>query len=104
MTVDCSLLGILQRPAAALADAPVDSDEAAPLLRLVCVLTLVPEGDRYDGFIGTFPDKLFLSAGSVSSRGPDAQHLLNGLQHGTFSAAIGARYKIDMWTAAASGL
>ena len=88
--MDCGLLSILQGPAAALANAPVNGDEAAPLLRLICVLALVPEGDGEDGFIGTFSNELFLGAGSVCSRCPDAQHLLDGLQHSTLSTAIGA--------------
>ena len=38
----CSSLCILHRPAGALPNAPLDSDGAAPLLRLVRILPLVP--------------------------------------------------------------
>ncbi len=38
------LLGIFDGPAAAVANAPVNGDEAAPLLRLVCIFPLVPQG------------------------------------------------------------
>ncbi len=45
------------------------------------------------------PDELLLSAGSVSGRGSDTQHLLYGLQHCALAAAIGARHKVDVGTA-----
>ncbi len=38
------LLGIFDRPAAAVPNAPVNGDEAAPLLRLVRIFPLVPQG------------------------------------------------------------
>ena len=38
------LLGIFDGPAAAVANAPVNGDEAAPLLRLIRIFSLVPQG------------------------------------------------------------
>lgn len=38
------ILGIFHGPAAAVTNAPVDSDEVAPLLRLVRIFSLVPQG------------------------------------------------------------
>ena len=94
------VLGVLQRPAAAVANAPINGDETAPFLWLVRILALVPQGDRDDCFSGTFPDELLLGAGSVGSRRPYTQYLLNGLQHSALATAIGARHKVDVGTAA----
>lgn len=38
------ILGIFHGPAAAVTDAPVNGDEVAPLLRLVRIFSLVPQG------------------------------------------------------------
>lgn len=89
-------LGILHGPAGALANAALDGDEATPLLGLVGLLPLIPEGHRNDGLMGALPDKLLLCAGSVGGRRPDTQHLLDGLQHCALATAILARHKIDV--------
>ena len=87
-------LGILHRPTAALANASLDGDETAPLLRLVGLLPLVPQRDRDDCLM-----ELLLGAGSVGGRRPDTQDLLDGLQHSALAAAVLARDKVDVGTA-----
>lgn len=59
------LLGILDRPAAALTNAALDSDEIAILLWLVCILALVPQCDGNQCFMSTLPDELLLSGSPV---------------------------------------
>ena len=92
-------LCILHRPTAALANASLDGDETAPLLRLVGLLPLVPQRDRDDCLMGTLPNELLLGAGSVGGRRPDTQDLLDGLQHSALAAAVLARDKVDVGTA-----
>lgn len=89
-------LGILHGPAGALANAPLNGDEATPLFGLVGLLPLVPQGHRNYGLMSALPDELFLRAGSVGGGRPDPQHLLDGLQHCAFAAAVLARHKVDV--------
>lgn len=92
----CSSLCILHRPAGALANAPFNGDGTAPLLRLVRIVPLVPQGHRDDCLVSALPDELLLRAGPVGCRCPDAQHLLDGLQHSALAAAILAGDKVDV--------
>ena len=95
-------LCILHRPAGALANATLNGDEATPLLRLVCLLPLVPEGHRDDCLMGSLPDELLLGAGPIGGRRPDTQDLLDSLQHCTLATAVLARHKVDVGAAYAA--
>lgn len=92
-------LGILHGPAGALANAALNGDEATPLLGLIGLLPLVPQGHRNDCLMGALPDELLLRAGSVGGRRPDPQHLLDGLQHCALATAVLARHKINVGAA-----